>query len=293
METEVPSILKKIWAEKDKEVEKMILSGKASEYLLSAKPVEPIKEVKPFGKLGYFGRSLVKPLEPGQLTRVIAEIKRASPSEGHINQDLDPAQMARTYEFAGAAAISILTDSHFNGSQENFDKVRMASGMPILRKDFMVHPAQIYESSVWGADAILLIVAGMYQEQLRDYLQAAHELGIDCLTEVHDRAQLDTALEAGANIIGVNNRDLNTSTFEIDLKTSTRLSRYIPKDKIYVSESGVRTYSDIKFLCNRKRAPEAILTSAPSRAENPRKCLDRLLEKHLPTPASQYSAQEQ
>lgn len=176
---------------------------------------------------------------------LIAEVKRASPSEGAI-APLDPARAARAYEAGGAAAISVLTEPrHFDGNPEALHAVVAAVGLPVLRKDFVVHPAMLREAADWGASAALLMVS-VLGEAVGEYLELAHHLGLDALVEVHDERELDLALAAGAEIIGVNNRDL--TTLAIDLGVSPRLIRRAREagfSGILVAESGYRTAADL------------------------------------------------
>lgn len=179
--------------------------------------------------------------------RLIAEIKRASPSKGFLRPDLNPAAYAKAYARGGAAALSVLTDGpFFCGSLDDLKAARDAVTLPVLRKDFTVSEYQIYEARAAGADAILLIVRAVSEALLRDALALCETLSLDALTEVHDEAELETALRCGARIVGVNNRDL--TTFQIFLETSLRLRAHIPEDRIMVAESGIRRRSDIERL---------------------------------------------
>jgi len=171
---------------------------------------------------------------------LIAEVKKASPSAGIIAEDFDPVRIAKTYEDAGADAISVLTDErYFQGHLSFLTRIRQEVALPVLRKDFLLDPIQIYEAAVAGADAILLIVAALSQEQLVELLEVARTHQLDALVEVHDLAELERALDTDARIIGVNNRNLKT--FEVDLATTERLSQELPPDLILVSESGIQT----------------------------------------------------
>ena len=175
---------------------------------------------------------------------VIAEIKKASPSAGVITKTFEPVELAKNYERAGANAISVLTDSRFfQGSLEHLRHVRNAVSLPLLRKDFIWDRAQIAESAANGADAILLIVAALTQDQLVRLLKGAKEYRLDALVEVHSVDELQRALEAGAEIVGINNRDL--TTFDVDLMVTEKLCREVPDDVILVSESGIKTPQDI------------------------------------------------
>lgn len=176
---------------------------------------------------------------------LIAEVKKASPSVGAIVPNFDPVQIAKTYEWAGAHAVSVLTDERFfQGHLSFMTNVRAAITLPVLRKDFILHEAQIFEAICAGADAILLIVAALEQEELVALHQTARAWPLDVLVEVHTLAELDRALEAGAELIGINNRNL--ATFEIDLKTTEELAEEVPADVVLVSESGIKTKTDAR-----------------------------------------------
>ncbi len=175
---------------------------------------------------------------------VIAEVKRASPSAGIIRENFRPDQIALSYESAGAACLSVLTDKpYFKGANEYLQQARDACSLPALRKDFMVDPWQLYESRVLGADCILLIVAALERTQLQDLDGLAGEIGLDVLVEVHNEDELDDALATGASLIGVNNRDLHT--FTTSLAVSEHLRPMIPQDRIMVTESGIRSQEDV------------------------------------------------
>jgi indole-3-glycerol phosphate synthase len=186
----------------------------------------------------------------GDRVQLIAEIKRASPSRGLIRRDLDPVALARVYADNGAAAISVLTEAqHFQGSLEDLVAIGQAledRKIPLLRKDFVFDPYQIYESRAYGADSLLLIAAILDDNQLHELLSLSHDLGMQCLVEVHNRAELERAILTQAEIIGINNRDLDT--FEVDLTTTMQLRSLIPSDRIVVSESGIRGREDMQRL---------------------------------------------
>lgn len=184
--------------------------------------------------------------DPGRLG-LIAEVKRASPSAGTISADFDYLTVARTYDKAGASAISVLTDEkYFQGRLEYMTLIRREVGVPVLRKDFIIHEAQIFEAVVAGADAILLIVAALDQADLVRLLDTAHACQLEVLVEVHDLAELDRALEADARLIGVNNRNLRT--FQVDLATTEALAEEVPEDIVLVSESGIKSPEDAARL---------------------------------------------
>ena len=183
----------------------------------------------------------------GEHTRLIAEVKRASPSRGVLCPDFNPIELAKNYAQGGAAAISVLTEAnYFEGSIDHLAAVREETCLPLLRKDFIFDPYQVYESKAYGADALLLIVAILSQEQLEELLSLSHSLGLICLVEVHSEDEVERALLSQAKIIGINNRDLNT--FTVNINTTRRLRPLIPQERIVVSESGIRSRSDVEKL---------------------------------------------
>jgi len=186
----------------------------------------------------------------GERVQLIAEVKKASPSRGVIRSDFNPVDIARTYAGNGASAISVLTESrHFQGSLNYLRDIREALGnkrLPLLRKDFIVDPYQVYESRAYGADSLLLIVAILTPDKLKTLLELSHQLSMSCLVEVHNEAELEIALSSQARIIGINNRDL--STFTVDLTTTERLRPLIPQDRLVVSESGIKDRGDMEKL---------------------------------------------
>ena len=180
--------------------------------------------------------------------KIIAEFKRTSPSVGIIRGDLSPADVARHYERGGACAISVLTDEeYFGGSIDDLSAVRSSTHLPVLRKDFIVDPIQIYQAAIAGADAILLIVGALDDDSLGELRKVAEdELGLDALIEVHTSDELRRALNVGAEIVGVNNRDLQT--FQVSLSTSERLIAEAPRDRLMLSESGLRDAEQLRHL---------------------------------------------
>jgi indole-3-glycerol phosphate synthase len=178
---------------------------------------------------------------------IIAEVKKASPSKGVIRADFDPVRIARSYATNGAAAISVLTEQrYFQGGLGHLADIREAVGVPLLRKDFLFDPYQLYEARAFGADAVLLIAAILDDVLLRDLLQLAGALQLGTLVEVHDRPELDRALESGACLLGINNRDLRT--FDTDLATTEGLAPCVPAHALVVTESGIDTAADIARL---------------------------------------------
>ena len=180
---------------------------------------------------------------------LIAEVKKASPSAGIIAKDFDPVSQAKKYADAGASAISVLTDEkYFKGKLEYLTQIQQAVDVPVLRKDFIVHESQIYEASVAGADAVLLIVAALSQEDLERLFDCANTYQLEVLMEVHDLPELERALETDVKIIGVNNRNLKT--FEVDLKNTEAISEEVPEDILFVSESGIKTPQDASLVAS-------------------------------------------
>jgi indole-3-glycerol phosphate synthase len=178
---------------------------------------------------------------------IIAEIKRASPSKGLLAKEFVPARIAAAYQAGGAAALSVLTDeSFFQGSLADLEAARAAVTVPVLRKDFTIAPEQIVEAAAHGADCILLIAAILSERQLRDFREAAARWKMAALAEVHNRRELDMAIAAGSDIIGVNNRDL--ATFQVTLDVSLSLAAYMPSGALLVSESGIHSAADIARL---------------------------------------------
>jgi indole-3-glycerol phosphate synthase len=180
---------------------------------------------------------------------VIAEIKRRSPSKGALHPALDAAELARDYEAAGAACLSVLTDEEFfGGSADDLATARAAVALPVLRKDFTVSAADVADARLMGADAVLLIAAALDRGQLVEYHQLATALGLDVLVEVHDEPELEVALESGATVLGVNQRDL--VTFEVDHERASRMASAIPTTVVKVAESGVRDGIDARRLAD-------------------------------------------
>ncbi|MGA1794805.1 MAG: indole-3-glycerol phosphate synthase TrpC [bacterium] len=180
---------------------------------------------------------------------LIAEIKRASPSKGTMRKDLDAESQAAAYQKFGASALSVLTEEeYFRGSLEDLARARAACTLPILRKDFIIHPFQVYEARAWGADAVLLIAAVLCPSEIRELADVARELGMQPLVEIHAEEEIPRAVDSGARIIGINNRDL--ATFRVDLETTFRLASLLPKELLVISESGIRGISEAKRVAS-------------------------------------------
>lgn len=206
---------------------------------------------RPSGRIR-FSEALTK----GDDVAVIAEVKKASPSKGVIRPDFDPVELARIYAAEGASAISVLTDERFfQGSLAHLDAVRRTVELPLLRKEFIIDPYQVYEAKLHGADAVLLIAAALKPSALQGLLELASELGLESLVEVHSEAELEVALKAGATVVGINNRDL--ATFHTTLEVTERLVKHIPDGIAVVSESGISTRDDVLFL--RELGVDAVL----------------------------------
>ena len=187
---------------------------------------------------------------------VITEIKKASPSKGVLRENFLPAEIAQSYEKHGAACLSVLTDvDYFQGHNDYLQQARAACSIPVLRKDFTIDPYQVYEARAIGADAILLIVACLQLNQMKELEACAHELGLDVLVEVHDGAELEQALELNTPLLGINNRNLKT--FEVTLQTTLSLLSAVPQNKTLVTESGILTRADVQLM--RENAVNAFL----------------------------------
>jgi indole-3-glycerol phosphate synthase len=210
------------------------------------------------------------PTLKGDHIRLIAEVKQASPSRGVLSPDVNPTKLARTYTEGGAAAISVLTETeYFMGSIEHLAAIKEVVGLPLLRKDFIFDPYQVYESRAYGADALLLITAILSQGQLKELVSLSHSLGLGCLVEVHNGDEVERAVLSEAGIIGINNRDLNT--FAVDINTTRRLRPLVPKEKIVVSESGIKSRKDMeklgKWRVDAVLVGEALITAGDVRAK--------------------------
>ena len=237
---ETPDILKKILARKVEEVDARNRAVSLQELTRRVAEADA-----PRGFL-----SAMRDRVDRGLPAVIAEIKKASPSRGVLREDCVPAQIAASYEQGGAACLSVLTDiDFFQGADVYLQQARLACSLPVLRKDFIIDPYQVYEARVIGADCILLIVAALGDAMLSELLQLAEHLQMDCLVEVHDQAELERALQTPAPLIGINNRDLRS--FETSLDVTLDMLGRIPDDRLVVTESGIHTAEDVSLMRGR------------------------------------------
>lgn len=211
------------------------------------KQEQPLETVMALAHAQPEPRNLFAALKAGIGVRLIAEVKRASPSKGMLAPHIQPVELARTYEQHGAAAISVLTEPHFFlGSPEYLTAIKQAVSVPVLRKDFIIDEYQVYEAKAWGADAILLICAILEDAQLHHLLAVAHQQGMHCLVEIHNVVEAQRAVASGAMIIGVNSRDL--VTFQMNPYLICELRQLIPADRVIVAESGIHTEADVRRL---------------------------------------------
>jgi len=230
---DMPDILRRICAVKREEIARLRSGGEAPLRRMMDERTPP--------------RGFRTALAADERVALIAEVKKASPSSGLIRADFDPVAVARAYEQGGARCISVLTDERFfGGSLEHLRAVRDAVSLPVLRKDFILEDIQLREARAWGADCVLLIVAALDRRSLAALAAETRELGMDALVEVHDEEELDAALLAGADMIGINNRDLRT--FEVSRDTTRRLAPLVPEGIVVVAESGIRSRAEIRAL---------------------------------------------
>ena len=233
----VPDVLVRIVADKHKEVAERIAATPQAEIERAAAHAPPVRD---------FVGALCGRIGEGR-TGLIAEIKRASPSGGLIRDPFDPPALARSYESGGAACLSILTDGpYFQGRREDLEAGRAACSLPVLRKDFMIHPWQVFEARAMGADCVLLIMACLTDDMAAELLDIAHALDMAVLAEVHDRRELDRALGLNTRLIGINNRDLRS--LQTDIATTEQLAPLVPADRLPVAESGIRTPADVRRM---------------------------------------------
>jgi indole-3-glycerol phosphate synthase len=235
-----PDILKKILARKIEEIDERRHRVDLRALSRRVQEADPPRD---------FLGSLHRKIEAG-LPAVIAEIKKASPSRGVLREDFDPAQIASSYERGGATCLSVLTDvDFFKGADIHLQQARAACSLPVLRKDFIIDPYQIYEARALEADCVLLIVAALGDAMMIELLQLAAHLDMNALVEVHEREELERALRAPAPLIGINNRDLRS--FETRLEVTLGLLHLIPDDRLVVTESGIHTGADVALMRSR------------------------------------------
>ena len=253
---ELPDILVKILQRKREEIIERSKVNSLQDLLEKSKDADSVR--------GFI--SAIETKIAANKAAVIAEIKKASPSKGILRENFIPADIAKSYEQGGAACLSVLTDvDYFQGSEAYLVAARAACNLPVIRKDFIIDPYQVYEARAMSADCILLIVSALDDESLNSLLQLAHQLGMDVLVEVHDAAEMQRALDTGAKLIGINNRDLRT--YETSLETTLNMLD-VPGDRILVTESGIHTAADVELM--RKNNVNAFLVGeAFMRAENP------------------------
>lgn len=235
--TDTPDILKKILATKEEEV-------------VRRKARTPIADLESFAETVEKPRGFYRALQGKVLAKkpaIIAEIKKASPSQGVIREDFQPVTIGLDYAMNGAACLSVLTDKEFfQGSEVYLQMVRERCPLPVLRKDFMIDPYQVYEARALGADCILLIVAALDDGRMHELAELAAKLGMDVLVEVHDEEELLRALRLDIPLIGINNRNLRT--FETSLQTTLDLKAQIPEDRLIITESGIHTPADVQLM---------------------------------------------
>ncbi len=262
----IPDILKKIIARKIEEIAERKLDCALPEMRQRAEAADGVRG---------FADAIKAKIKTGN-SAVIAEIKKASPSKGVMRENFKPADIAASYEKAGAACISVLTDADFfQGSEKYLQQARAACSLPVIRKDFIIDPYQVYESRAIGADCILLIVAALNDVQLSELSSLAQELNMDVLVEVHDAEELERAMLLKLPLVGINNRNLRT--FEVDLQNTLDLLKQIPDDRIVITESAIHNKEDVTLM--RENAVNAFLVGeAFMRAEDPGAELARLFD---------------
>ena len=239
-------ILEKIVATKKIEIARNLKQLSLANQRDQAESNNQDAKLKPRG----FIRSIEQKIASGK-AGVITEIKKASPSKGILRENFIPSEIAQSYEKHGAACLSVLTDvDYFQGCNDYLQEARAACSIPVLRKDFTIDPYQIYEARAIGADAILLIVACLELNQMKELESCAHELGLDVLVEVHNAKELDQALELNTPLLGINNRNLKT--FEVTLQTTLSLLSSVPSNKTLVTESGILNRADVQLMRDNK-----------------------------------------
>ena len=264
MSNDTPTILKKIVERKHQEVAERSQKISLSELYKKAEKARSPR---------HFTQALLDKAATGQ-PAVIAEIKKASPSKGVLRENFIPAEIALRYEDCGATCLSVLTDKDFFQGQESYlMEARAACNLPVIRKDFIVDPYQVVEARAINADCILLIAACLTDKQMSELNLLAHELGMDVLIEVHNRAELDRALQVPNRLLGINNRDLHT--FEVKLENTWDLLPFIPEDRLVITESGILNRDDVAAM-QKHKVNAFLVGEAFMRAEDPGKALEEL-----------------
>lgn len=254
---DTPDILKKILRRKVEEIAERSQQITLAEQSKLAEQASPVRG---------FIQAVENKIVAGQ-AGVIAEIKKASPSKGILRENFNPSTIASSYAEHGAACLSVLTDKDFfQGSEDYLQQARAACDLPVIRKDFIIDPYQVYEARAIGADCILLIVAALGDSTMNELLGLAHHLNMDVLMEVHDREEMERALMSGAKLIGVNNRNLRT--FDVSLDTTLDMLDMVPDDRLLVTESGIHTPEDVKLMLEHK-VNAFLVGEAFMRADNP------------------------
>jgi indole-3-glycerol phosphate synthase len=264
--TDTPDILKKILQRKQQEIAERSKRLPINLLQQLAENAEPVRG---------FVEAIERKLAAGQ-SAVIAEVKKASPSKGVLREDFQPAEIALSYENGGAACLSVLTDKDFfQGHEDYLKQARTACQLPVIRKDFIIDPYQVFEARAIGADCILLIVAALDDDQLEQLSQLAIQLDMDVLVEVHNEEELHRALVLNLPLIGINNRDLHT--FETSLETTIKLLNFIPDETIVITESGILGKEDVTFM--REHGVNGFLVGeAFMRADEPGEALANLFD---------------
>ncbi len=235
--SKTPDILKKILARKVEEITEAVAIESLVDLSKRAENALPVRG---------FIKSIENKIAENNAA-VIAEIKKASPSKGVMRENFNPAEIAKSYEKGGAACLSILTDrDYFQGAPEFLIQARESTNLPVIRKDFIIDPYQVYEARAMNADCILLIVSALGDAMLNELLGLAHHLQMDVLMEVHDREEMQRAIDSGAKLIGVNNRNLRT--FDVSLQTTIGMLDMLPDDRILVTESGIHAAGDVQLM---------------------------------------------
>lgn len=262
---QLPDVLVRILQRKREEIIEHCAVISLEEMIKKAGQAEPVRG---------FIRSIENKLSNNK-PAVIAEIKKASPSKGVLRENFFPAEIAQSYERGGAACLSVLTDvDYFQGSEQYLKEARESCSLPVIRKDFIIDPYQVYEARAMNADCILLIVSALDDENLNALLKLAHQLDMDVLMEVHDETEMSRALDTGARLIGINNRNL--STFETSLQTTLKMLD-VPEDKILVTESGIHHVEDVRLMRDND-VNVFLVGEAFMRADDPGAMLQTLFE---------------